>query len=80
MDRILLVVQGEDNLISVLELPDGGVGWEELVPHEEDKAHEGPELDCSPVAGALGVFVRSEAEVEAQGDQVGYLTGFGIGG
>ena len=64
----------------MLELLDGGVDWEELVPHKEDKAHEGPELDCSPVAGALGVFVRSEAEVEAQGDQVGDLTVFGVGG
>ena len=32
------------------------------------------------MTGALGVFARLEAEVEAQGDQVGYLTGFGIGG
>ena len=29
--------------------------------------------------GALGVFVRSEAEVEAQGDQIDNLTGFGVG-
>ena len=32
------------------------------------------------MAGALGVFARSEAEVESQGDQVGKLTGFGIDG
>ena len=65
----------------MLEVLDGGVGWEEsIVPHEEDEVHEGPKLDCSLVAGALGVFTRSEAEVEAQGDQVGNLTGFGIGG
>ena len=51
-----------------------------MVPHEEDKVHEGPELDCYLVAGALGVFTQSEAEVEAQGDQVGNLTGFIIGG
>ena len=57
---------------------DGGVGWEESAPHEEYKVHEGPELECSPGAGALGVFTRLEAEVEAQGDQVGDLTGFGI--
>ena len=64
----------------MLELLDGGVGWEESVPHKEDKVHEGPELNCSLVAGALDVFTRSEAEVEAAGDQVGDLTGFGIGG
>ena len=74
-----MIVQGEDNLISVLELLDGGIGWEESVPNEEDGVHEGPELNCSPVAGALGVFTRSEAEVEALGDQVDNLMGFGIG-
>ena len=51
-----------------------------MVPHEEDKVYEGPELDCFVVAGSLGVFEQSEAEVESQGDQVGNLTGFGIGG
>ena len=80
MDHILLAVQGEDNMISVLELLDGDVGWEDSVPHEEDEFHEGPELDCFPLAGALGVLVKPEAEVEAQGDQVGDLMGFGIGG
>ena len=64
----------------MLELFDCGVGWEESVPHEEDKVHEGPELDCSAVASTLGVFTKSEAEVEAQGDQVGDLAGLGIGG
>ena len=64
----------------MLEVLDGGVGWEESVPHEEDEVHEGLELDCSVVASALGVFALSEAEVEAQGDQIGDLTGFGIGG
>ena len=64
----------------MLEVLDWGVGWEESVPHEEDEVHEGLELDCSVVASALGVFALSEAEVEAQGDQIGDLTGFGIGG
>ena len=32
------------------------------------------------MAGALGVFARSEAEVESQGDQVDDLTSFVIGG
>ena len=31
------------------------------------------------VASALGVFIQSEAEVEAQVDQIGNLTGFGVG-
>ena len=78
MDRIVLVVQGEDNLSSVLELLDGGVGWEDSFPHEEDEVREGPQLDCSPLADALGVFTQLGAEVKAQGDQVGGLTGFGI--
>ena len=60
-DCILLFVQGEDNLSSVLELLNGGVFWEELVPHEEDEFNEEPELGCSLVAGALGVFTRSKA-------------------
>ena len=58
---------------------DGGVGWEKSVPHKEDEVHEGPELDYSPVVGALGVFTRLEAEVESQGDQVGNQVGFWIG-
>ena len=53
----------------MLEVLNWGVGWEELVPHKEDKVHEGLELECSTVAGALGVFAQSEAKVEAQGDQ-----------
>ena len=31
-DNILLVVQGEENMCSVLEFFNWGVGWEELVP------------------------------------------------
>ena len=65
---------------SMLELLNGGVGWGESVLHKEDEVHEGPELDCSVVAGALGVFARSEVEVESQSDQVGNLMGFGIAG
>ena len=36
-------------------------------------------MDCSEVTGALGVFARSEAEVESQLYQVGNMTGFGVG-
>ena len=57
---------------------DWGVGWEEFVPYEEDKVHEGPELDCSAVVSKLGVFAQSKAEVEAQGDQIGNLRVFGV--
>ena len=63
----------------MLEVLNGGVRWEELVPHKEDKVREGPELDCSAVAGALSVFTRYKAEVEARGDHIGNLTGFGVG-
>ena len=37
-------------------------------------------MDCSVLAGALGVFTQSEAEIEAQGAHVGNLTGLVIGG
>ena len=49
----------------MLKVLSGGVGWEELVLHEEDEVREGPELDYYVVAGALGVFSQSGAEVEA---------------
>ena len=48
----------------MLKVLGGGVGWEELVPHEEDEVQEGPELDYYAVAGALGVFAQSGTEVE----------------
>ena len=76
-DRIFLVIQGKDDISGVLEMFDWGIGWEESI--EENKVHEGPELDCSAVSDAFGVFTRSGAEVEAQGDQVGNLTGVGVG-
>ena len=62
----------------LLEVFDGGVGWEKSVPHEEDVVHEGPYLDCSVVAGELGAFARSEVEVESQDDQISDLTDFGV--
>ena len=37
-------------------------------------------MNCSAVTSALGVFTQPEAEVEAQLDQVGYITFFGGGG
>ena len=55
-----------------------GVVWEEPVPHEESEIHEGSELDDLAVASALGVFTRSDAELEAQGDHNGNLTSFGF--
>ena len=39
------------------------ISWEELILNEEDEVKEGPELDCSAVTGALGVFTRPYAEV-----------------
>ena len=53
----------------------GSVPREEEVPEEEHKVHEGPELDRPAVAGALRVFSGLEAEVEANGDQVGEVVG-----
>ena len=45
-----------------------GVHGEDTVTNEEHKVQEGPELDCPEVVCALGVFSRSESEVEAQLD------------
>ena len=63
-----------------MEISDWSIDWEESIPNEEDKVQEGTKLDCSVVAGVLGVFVRPGAEIEARLDQVGDLPGFGVGG
>ena len=55
-DGILLVVHGEDDLGDVLEPPDWGIGGYESVPGKEDKVHEGTELHCPAMAGALEVL------------------------
>ena len=64
----------------MLEIFDGGTIWEESIPNEEDEVQEGLELDCLVVIGALGVFVQPEVDVESQLDQVGDMSGFGVGG
>ena len=64
-DGILLVVQSKDDLCGVLGVLDWGVGGEEMVPDEEHKFQEGPELDCPVVARALGLFAGPEVEVES---------------
>ena len=79
-DRILLFVKGKYDLGGVLEMFNWSVGWEESTPNEEDEVHEGPELDCLAVAGALGEFSQTEVEVEAKCDQVGNLLGFEVVG
>ena len=53
---------------------------EEEVTDEEHNIYEGPELDRPAVASALRVFKGPEAEVEANGDQVGDVVGSGVGG
>ena len=63
----------------ILEVLDLGIVWEDSVHHKEDKVHEDPELDCSVVAGALGVLAQSEAELQAQDSQIGNQTVFGVG-
>ena len=55
-DGILLVVQGEDDLGDVIEPPDWGILGEEGVPGKEEEVHEGTELRCPVVAGALEVL------------------------
>ena len=69
-DGILLIVKGDDNLGGLMEIFVGSVPGEEEVPGEEHEVHEGPDLDCPAVAGALREFVGQKAEVEANVDQV----------
>ena len=76
----ILLVQGEDNLCGMLNVLDQGVGGDEVVPDEEHKFQEGPELDCPEVACALGISAGPEAEVEGQLYQVGYLPGLLVEG
>ena len=65
---------------NMLKLLDRGVCGEEIVPDEEYKFQEGPELDCPVMACALGVFTLPKAEVEPLLDQVGDVPGFGVRG
>ena len=74
-DGILLVVEGEENLSCPGETLGGSIPGEKGVPNKENEGHEGSELDCPAVGGALRVFTGSEAEVEPNGDQVGYMVG-----
>ena len=78
LDSVLLVVQGEDDLGDVLKLLNQGVCEEEIVPDEEHKLQEGPELDCPLMACALGVFTGPNSEIEPQLDQVGDMPGFWV--
>ena len=79
-DEILLIVEGDKNLGVLAEILSGGVIGEEKVPDDEQKVHEGPELDRSTVTGALRVFTGPEAEVEANGDQIGDVGDSGVRG
>ena len=79
-DGILLIAEGEDNLSCPEEVLSGSVPGEEEVPNKEHEIHEGSELDRPAVAGALRVFTGPEAEVEANGDQVGDMVVSGVGG
>ena len=56
LDCVLLVVQGDDDLGSVLESLDGGMGRDESASGEEHEFQKGTELECHTMAGALGVL------------------------
>ena len=79
-DGVLLVVQGEDDLGDVLELLDQGFCREGIVPDKEHELQEGPEMDCTLMAYALGLFTGPQAEVELQVYQVSDMQGFGVRG
>ena len=79
-DGILLIVKGGDNLGGLVKMLNGSVPGEEEAPDEKHEFHEEPELDRPEVAGALLVFAGPEAEVKANGDQVGDMVGSWVGG
>ena len=79
-DSILLIVEGDKHLGGLAEMLGRSVLGEEEVPDEEHEVQEGQKLDRQVVAGALRVFTIPEAEVEANGDQVGDVVGSGVGG
>ena len=47
----------------MLEVFNWVISWERSLSNEEDKNQEVPELECSTVTSALGVFTLPEAEV-----------------
>ena len=59
-DCIILVVQGKENLGALLEILNGGIVWEEMIPSEEDEVQEWLELDCPEMSGVLGVLAELE--------------------
>ena len=77
-DGILMIVEGEENLSGPVEMLGRSVPGEEKVTNKEHDTHKGPELDRPAVAGALRVFIGTEAEVEDNGDQVGNVVGSGV--
>ena len=79
-DGILLIVEGNGNLGGLPEILGGGIPEEEKLHNEEHKVHEGNKLDRPAVPGTLFVFAGPEAEVEANGDQVGDMVGSGVRG
>ena len=79
-DGIIMIFEGDDNLGGLAEMFTESVPGEEAVPDEEQEVHEGTGLDCPAVASAPSVFVGTEAEVEANGDQVGDVMGSGVRG
>ena len=58
-----LVVQGDDDLGSMLQLLSGRIGINESVSGKEHKFQQWKELDGLVVAGALGVLTGPQAEV-----------------
>ena len=53
---IIAFFWGKDDPGDVLEILNGGVGWEELIPIEEVEVREGPELDCLMISFVLGLL------------------------
>ena len=50
-----------------------------MVPDEEQKSQEGPELDCPAVPCALGLFAGPEAKIESRFGQVRNVPGIWVG-
>ena len=75
-DGILLVIQGDEDLSSVLGFLDGVIWREESVSSEEHEFQKGAELDGPSMASALGVLTGLQVELETQDEQVGDVSGF----
>ena len=68
LNDIIMVVQDDDDLGSVLEYFDGGIGRDENISDKENELKKGTELESPVMAGEIDVLTRPQAQVESQDD------------